>query len=438
MKRLSLRLRSFLAAVIALVIFVPLSVIALESAFANSLRQSILEQLRVQSLTLISEFEMEDGQIVMPEALFNDKFNVVESGLYAFIQLEEDFVWSSISALGMPLTDSIEQPDIGNELFLPRFGPDTGYFMYAYTAEFEDDGQYRPVTFYILHDRSMFQAELEAFSQTLWYWIGSISFFLLIMLLYSLDTALKPISELAKQIKSAEQGEMDKLNEVYPPELEVLKNSINHLLITEQHQRKRYKNSLADLAHSLKTPLAVLTTMEELPKSAREPLGQVDAIIQRQLKRAVAGGGSGWEKPEPVSPVIEKLLGAMKKVYADKALIFEHETMQGCSFRGDSTDLMEMLGNVLDNACKAAEKKVKVTAQQTHEQLNIHVEDDGPGIPEHHRELLLNRGTRLDTYKEGQGIGMALVSDLVSAYEGQVQIEQSALGGARISLSFMI
>lgn len=438
MKRLSLRLRSFLAAVLALVIFVPLSVIALESAFANSLRQSVLEQLRVQSLTLISEFEMQDGQIVMPEALFNDRFNVVESGLYAFIQLEDAFVWSSISALSMPLTFDLTRPDIGDELFQPRFGPDHGYFMYAYTAEFEDEDSYHPVTFYILHDRSMFQAELEAFSQTLWYWIGSISFFLLIMLLYSIDTALKPISVLARQIKSAEQGEVDKLKEVYPPELEVLKNSINHLLTTEQQQRRRYKNSLADLAHSLKTPLAVLTTMEELPNSAREPLGQVDAIIQRQLKRAVAGGGSGWEKPEPVTPVVEKLLGAMKKVYADKALEFEHEATQGCSFRGDSTDLMEILGNVLDNACKAAVKKVKVTTTHTREMLNIHVEDDGPGIPEQHRELLLNRGTRLDTYQEGQGIGMALVSDLVSAYQGQIQIEQSTLGGARVSLSFML
>jgi two-component system sensor histidine kinase PhoQ len=102
------------------------------------------------------------------------------------------------------------------------------------------------------------------------------------------------------------------------------------------------------------------------------------------------------------------------------------------------TDLMEILGNVLDNACKAAAKQVTLAVLTNLNKLQIHIEDDGPGIPKDKREQLLERGTRLDSYKEGQGIGMAVVADLVCAYQGQLEIKQSDLGGAKLILIFPI
>jgi two-component system sensor histidine kinase PhoQ len=129
----------------------------------------------------------------------------------------------------------------------------------------------------------------------------------------------------------------------------------------------------------------------------------------------------------------------MNKVYADKHLTLTHDIQhQALGFHGDITDLMEILGNVLDNACKAAVKQVTLSVLTNLNTLLIHVEDDGPGIPKDKREQLLERGTRLDSYKEGQGIGMAVVADLVSAYQGQLKIKQSNLGGAKLTLIFPI
>ncbi|TRY30362.1 ATP-binding protein [Aliiglaciecola sp. M165] len=437
MIKLSLRLRSFIAALFALLFFIPLTAITLEKGFTDSLTQSMLEQLRVQSLTLISEFEMREGKPDMPEQLFNDKLNIPGSGLYAFIKLDNKIVWQSLSTLNWLEQPFLNEPNVGEEVFIPNFNVVSDYFMFAYTAEFDTLEDFVPVSFFIVQDKRMFEKERQTFATTLWNWLGLVAVFLLIVLIISLHMALSPINTLITQIKQAEKGEIERLDQPYPPELEKLKNSINHLLDTEAQQRSRYKNSLSDLAHSLKTPLAVLSGNQALPNSAQEPLNQIDSIIQRQLKRAVAGSGSGWEQAEPVLPTAEKLQSAMTKVHADKALDVALEIEQNSAFKGDKTDLMEILGNLMDNACKAARHRVVVTASMPRQDcLSICVEDDGPGIAKEHREALLHRGKRLDSYKEGQGIGLAIVADLVEAYHGKMEISDSELGGARITLTF--
>jgi two-component system sensor histidine kinase PhoQ len=436
---LSLRLRSFAAAVLALLIFIPLTAVTLEQAFNGSLSQSMLQQLRVQSLTLISEFELDNtgSQAEMPEQLYNDQFNIPGSGLYAFIQSHDGMLWQSLSTLNWQQQPEFVAPDIGAEVFIEDFSMQNNYFLYAYTAEFETSEGYQPVSFYILQDKQVFNTEKSKFANTLWNWLGLIALLLLILLLVSLNAALLPISRLNKQIRQAESGQLERIDQRYPPELEKLKSSINNLLDTEQQQRRRYKNSLSDLAHSLKTPLAVLSGTAGLPEQAKEPISQINLQIQRQLKRAVAGTTSTFGQAVPIKPVVDKLFNAMDKVYADKKLTLTYDIQyQELGFNGDITDLMEILGNVLDNACKAAVKQVSLSALTSLNKLLIHIEDDGPGIPKDKREQLLERGTRLDSYKEGQGIGMAVVADLVSAYQGQLEIKQSDLGGAKLTLIF--
>ena len=439
MKNLSLRLRSFAAAVLVLLVFIPLAALTLKSAFVSSLSQSMEQQLRVQSLTLISEFEMEDEQPQMPEQLFNDQLNIPGSGLYAFIEIDGKLIWQSISTLNWQKMPPFSAPKIGQELFRSDFTLLTDYFLFAYTAEFYAGDSFIPVSFYILQDKRAYDGEEQAFISALWKWLTLIAFILLVLLLLSLNAALRPINRLIEQIKLAEAGKLRSIEQIYPPELEKLKSSINHLLATEQQQRSRYKNSLSDLAHSLKTPLAVLAGNKNLPEDAQEPIQQIDQQIRRQLKRAAAGAIRSWEQSVAVAPVITKLIGAMNKVHAQKALNIDHQQSdKDCYFYGDTTDLMELLGNLLDNACKAARHQVQISVYQRTSLLFIEVEDDGPGIAADKRQVMLNRGTRLDTYSEGQGIGMAVVADLVDAYQGQIQIGDSQLGGAKISLRFNI
>lgn len=437
MSNLSLRLRSFAAAILALLIFIPLTALTLEQAFTSSLSQSMQQQLQIQSLTLISEFEMDGNIPSMPEQLFNDQLNIPGSGLYAFIEQNGKLVWQSLSTLNWQKIPEFPSPQIGSEEFIEDFELVNNYFLFAYTAEFESDVGYVPVSFYILQDKQSFSAEQGQFATTLWKWLGLIALLLLILLLLSLNAALLPINKLIQQIKLAESGKVQRIEQSYPPELEKLKNSINHLLLAEQQQRSRYKNSLSDLAHSLKTPLAVLAGSKNLSPEALEPIKQIDNQIQRQLKRAVAGTSGAWEQAIEVHGVIQKLFNAMAKVYADKNLqLTVHDGDDACSFKGDMTDLMELLGNVIDNACKAARHRVRLTVAQEASTLTIDIEDDGAGIPQGKREVLLSRGTRLDSYTEGQGIGMAVVADLVSAYQGQLEIGDSELGGAKVSLRF--
>jgi two-component system sensor histidine kinase PhoQ len=155
---LSLRLRSFAAALLALLIFIPLTAVTLERAFNSSLSQSMLQQLRVQSLALISEFELDStgSQAQMPEQLYNDQFNIPGSGLYAFIQSHDGVLWQSLSALNWQQQPKFVSPDIGAELFIEDFSIQNNYFLYAYTAEFETSEGYQPVSFYILQDKQVF------------------------------------------------------------------------------------------------------------------------------------------------------------------------------------------------------------------------------------------------------------------------------------------
>lgn len=436
MIRLSLRLRSFVAALVALLVFIPLTAITLERAFTSSLSQSMIEQLRILSLTLISEFEFQNKAPQMPEQLFNDKLNIPGSGVYAFITVKDKLVWQSLSTLNWQLQPDLNAPEIGQEVFDPNFRILSDFFLFSYTAEFHDSEGFVPVSFFIVQDKRMFEKEREAFSSTLWNWLSIIALVLLIVLFVTLNMALSPINTLIAQIKRAEKGDIKRLEKPYPPELEKLKHSINHLLDTEQQQRSRYKNSLSDLAHSLKTPLAVLSGNDQLPDSANEPLHQIDNIIQRQLKRAVASAGSGWEQAQKVQETVAKLCSAMGKVHAEKKLTINSNISDDCLFKGDKTDLMELLGNLMDNACKAAESEVLVTGFRQNDLIVIKVEDDGPGIAPQHKEALLRRGTRLDSYEDGQGIGLAVVSDLISAYQGKLAIETADFGGASIQITF--
>ncbi|GAB3015584.1 ATP-binding protein [Bowmanella dokdonensis] len=436
MQKWTLKRRSFVAALLVLVVFLPLTALTLEQAFTNSLSQSMQDQLRIQNLGLISEFEVVGGEIQMPEQLFNENLNIPDSGTYAIVSMHMLPLWQSASTLHWQKLPDLQRPSVGEELFLSKQINGRTYFQFSYTAEFEDIGFMFPVTFHILQEGRLFDSELSAFRNTLWQWLLLVALVLIAVLSFSLSAALNPIGLLVKQIGEVESDRQDRVTGKFPPELERLKASLNHLLDSEQQQRKRYHNSLGDLAHNLKTPLAVLKGQLKLDDAAREPLGQIESIIARQLKRAVAGSGSGWQQAMPLAPILDKLIRAMHKVYADKQLQIELEDPDNLSLSADETDLMELFGNLLDNACKAARRRVRIRLIQQPNKSQVNIEDDGPGIPPAQREALLARGIRLDTYTSGQGIGMAVVSDLVSAYQGRLQIRDSEFGGALISLSF--
>ena len=439
MRQLSLRLRSIFLAIVLLALFAPFTVVILDEAYTDSLTQAKMSELRLMNLGLLSAFELDGDLPYMPEILYEEQLNLPGSGYLGVIVFRDEVIWQSASALEYTFSPPAIDVAVGNELFLdsytPTFEEESQFFVYAFTAEFASSRDFEPVRFYIFNNKALFEAERNTFLSTTWQWIVTLCIALLVFIIIGISLVLQPVRKLIDEISQTSSGNKRELESRYPVEFDSLKESINGLLQTEAAQRARYKNSLGDLAHSLKTPLAVASGNSNLPTEVKESLQQIDRIIKRQLKRASAGK-SGWQQAIDVLPVLHKLADAMDKVYQDKALTIEFEMDDNIQFKGDETDFMELCGNLLDNACKAAQDRIVISAKTNEGWLTINVEDDGPGIPDDKKVLLLERGTRLDTYTEGHGIGMALATDLVSIYEGRMLIKDSALGGARIVIQF--
>ena len=450
MKRLSLRARTIIAGAVMLLIFLPATVFTLEKAYTESLLAAKQNELKLINLALVSEFEFDGNIPSMPELLYEEQLNLPGSGYIGIVMINNAIVWRSASALslGNLTVDDISpahKPRVGEEYFSTEdvqltgqllgqlSAPPTAYFSYLFTAEFAADDGFKPVTFYVLNDATQFTQDRDMFLTTTWRWLLFIAIALLVVLVFSIALFTAPIRKIIGEVELTAKGEQHQLDGHYPIEFHGLTSSINALLETEQQQRQRYKNSLGDLAHSLKTPLAVAQGCEPLPDTARHALVQINQLIERQLKRASAGT-SAWQERVEVAPIVEKIVNAMGKVYRDKNLRLDtHYTAPGL-FAGDATDLMEIVGNLLDNACKAARSKVSVTITAQAKWTTITIIDDGPGIPKDQRQQLLERGNRLDTYSEGQGIGMAVVTDLLGIYEGRLMIADSELGGASVQV----
>jgi two-component system, OmpR family, sensor histidine kinase PhoQ len=205
----------------------------------------------------------------------------------------------------------------------------------------------------------------------------------------------------------------------------------------------RYRDTLGNLAHSLKTPLAVMRSSLHAPGAAGTVSAEIDrmsGIIEHQLKRAAASGGALLGGPPvEVAQVAGELRGTLLRVYAAKDLSIELAVAPGTQFIGDRGDLTELLGNLLDNACKWCRSRVRLSGAGTpaadpRERLMLVVEDDGPGISTEDRSRVLRRGVRADEKVPGHGLGLAMVQDTVELYGGRLGIDSSPLGGARISL----
>ena len=245
----------------------------------------------------------------------------------------------------------------------------------------------------------------------------------------------RPLSVLDHEIRRVESGKQEQLTGKYPAELMALKEDLNLLLASQNRQKQRYRHHLSDLAHALKTPLAVLNTspLSEQPE-LKEQLDRISAMIDHQLKRASSSGQDVWKKQIPLQPLLEKMIKALGKIYQHKGCHIDVDCPPDTAFKGDETDMMEILGNLLDNACKACQHQVRL--QVSTNPFTLVVEDDGPGIPAARRSQLFQRGTRLDTYQEGHGVGLSIVAELVSSYNGDLDVGDSELGGARFQIRF--
>jgi two-component system sensor histidine kinase PhoQ len=252
------------------------------------------------------------------------------------------------------------------------------------------------------------------------------------------------LRRVAAEVSAVESGRQARIGGVYPSELRALTDNLNALLAHEHARQQRLDHALGDLAHSLKTPLAIMHGAVQ-PCGAdadgrallQEQLARVGEIVEYQLQRARVGAGSvGQLGPSvPVRRTVERMLSSLVKVYQDKRVETELVVDQDLVFRGTEADLMELLGNLLDNAFKWCRTRVQVSARGASGALRLQIDDDGPGVDAGAAGRLLQRGARADESAPGHGIGLAVVQEICTAYGGSIEIQRAPLGGARVCLT---
>jgi len=257
---------------------------------------------------------------------------------------------------------------------------------------------------------------------------------------------LRPLRTVTADLQQIEKGRADRLDGHYPRELTGLTSSLNSLIAHSKTVQTRYRNSLDDLAHSLKTPLAILQSScvdnndaaDASHALVSEQVDRMDEIISHQLQRAAVSGRTTLAKPVPVGRVVERLVRSLDKVYRDKQVTVELELDPSATFTGDEADLTEILGNLLENAYKYCQSKVRVSVgtDEHPDDVEISIEDNGPGIALEQVDTVLQRGTRMDESIPGQGLGLSMANEIITVYGGQLTFAASPLGGTLLRVSF--
>ena len=447
----SLSARLLVSVSVLMLLFFGATVVVLDTAFRTAgeqARQDILDGHLMQLLAAANPNA--EGALSFPPDLHEERFNTIGSGLYG--ELRDDAnapVWRSRSALGLDIPTG-DFPTLGNHQFLRESLEDgTPLLTLSMAVQWEfPNGELKPYVFKVAESLDSFNAQVAEFRRQLVGWFAAIALIMLLSISILMRGLLRPLRQIETEIGEIEEGKRVSLSEKFPTELTGVARNMNLLIDNERARSDRYRHTLDNLAHSLKTPLAGMralikdvTAERQLRGRFDEQIDRMDEIVRYQLRKPAASAADNLVLgPVPVGKEVERLVAGLRKVYHDKRPTIESDIAPGMKFRGDTGDFLELAGNLLDNACKWCAGRVEIRispsgdAQTIAGGMLLTVEDDGPGIPEEAADVLLQRGTRLDESTPGHGIGLAIVKDIARSYGGELTIGRSVLGGAAIKV----
>jgi two-component system, OmpR family, sensor histidine kinase PhoQ len=448
----SLSTRLLASVSVLLVVFFGITIAALDFVFRDLSEQTMRDRLEGQLLALITASEEDDSAGLQPSPeKTEERLKNPGSGLYGEILRSDGYPsWRSNSLTGTGL-DFKTNLRSGERLYVQLRRAD-GAPVRALSRSIDwqfEDGVTRAFVFSVAEDLQPYYASLARFRGRLFGWFGILMILLIGSFAVLLRRVLAPLRRVEREIGEIEIGNRTELGSGYPRELLGITTNLNALLRSERERLARYRNTLGNLAHSFKTPLAVMRNLlgsthgRSLPLASQldEQVSRMDDIVKYQLKRAAASGGTGLgNAPVDVRENLEALRSALLKVYVERGIQCDLQVDEGCLFFGDREDLTEIAGNLLDNAFKWARGKISFKAERVssasarRDGLKLTIEDDGPGVPADQRDHVLARGARLDERVSGQGIGLSVVRELVALNGGSVTIEDSTLGGARVQV----
>jgi signal transduction histidine kinase len=396
----------------------------------------VASRLQHDTETLLAAISFDnDGRLLLDGARIDQVYNQPFSGHYYVISSGTQTFYSR------SLWDQrIEHVvlDSGQQNRTEQAGPEqqsllvlsSGYTLQGY-----------PLSISLAEDLRPIRQDIDQFIYVFIFIAGGILLVLIVLQVLILRRSLKPLQQVKQQLVQLEQGKIERLDSDVPAEIEPVINEVNQLLTTMGQRLQRSRDSLGDLAHAIKKPLTVMRQTIRRTESGeadrRVLMEQVDEIVRlsdRILKRARLAGHSHSEQRFAFDTDLAALIETLGLMYPDSNIQIEQRIAAEVNCPVEREDMMELLGNLLDNACKWAQHKVRITVNSG-QQLYISIEDDGPGIAPQQIDELLHRGKRLDESVEGHGFGLAIASDTVDEYQGQMHFDQSPeLGGLKVEI----
>ncbi|WP_312679647.1 sensor histidine kinase [Stutzerimonas nitrititolerans] len=406
--------------------------------FEAGLKRSLENDLREETEGLLIAIVKGPDGIKLDTQRLNPRYQRPFSGHYFRIELP-DRTWRSRS-----LWDAVpawpETSGLAAELLE---GPQRQRLL-AFSAEYRRDGQ--PIVISVAQD---YTPILDSFARVRLSGLGLVGVALLVFLLlqrYAMTLALRPLERARQQIAQLQQGQRQQLDSQAPVELQPLVAQINHLLTQTEETLQRSRHALGNLGHALKTPLAVLGSLiqreelaahPQLHAALQEQLGQIQQRISRELTRARLAGDVLPGAHFDCAAELPALLDTLRMIH-QRDIQLRWTAPSDCRLPWDREDMLELLGNLLDNACKWANSEVVLSIERSAAGYRLRVDDDGPGIPAAERALVLDRGTRLDERAEGHGLGLGIVRDILSAWGGTLSLQDSPLGGLQVQIELPV
>lgn len=437
---------------LVLAVFLSLTGLFLERTYRANVMAGAQQQMQPMIYSLMGSAEERDAKLDFSSGSSQPRLQQPDSGLYALVtDSDGQELWRSpsLAMVGEALAGQIRQVAV-----VTKTSP-VGRFdfvqsvsvaeLYCLNNRVDWEGLSDPqVTFSICADQQPYARTVEQFRYGLMAGFGSLFLLLSLAMIWALRWGLRPLRRMQSQLNELDNGHRTELDSVQPVELMPLVTSLNHYVVHQEALRTSHRQALDDLAHSLKTPLSVLglgvkDSQPDLPL-LQEQVVRMQGIVDHQLARVARvtqSDGSTTQRWVAVGQVISQLVRALSVAYRDHQIDFVESEQWALRIHRD--DLLDMLGNVLENACRYGAGLVRITTSaggRDKEHLHIAIEDDGPGIAADHAADVVNRGTRLDSQTTGQGIGLSLVSELLTIYGGELVIGSSTLGGAKVSLVF--
>ena len=399
---------------------------------ADQVSDSVLDAILK---TVIASVEVgPGGTLAMTRPLGDPRFDRLYSGWY----------WQLTAADGQQLRsrslwDAALAPQGGGpDLQVRSMTGPNGEPLLVVERDIRFAGQAEATHVLVAGDRREVSDGVRRFDLLLAVSLGLLGLGVMIAIVLQVRFGLRPLRDLAVDLRAVREGDAPRLSGRYPVEVAPLADGFNEVLDRDAALIERARTHVGNLAHALKTPLAVVSAELQGDGDRSTMQAQLQAMrrmIEHHLARARSSVGAGRFAPRvPVRPVAEAAAAVLAKVHRDRGLAFDIAVADGVAFRGHREDLEEILGNLMENACKWAGARVRVAAVETAADLAIDVEDDGPGLDAAREAEFVGRGKRLDERTPGWGLGLSIVSDLVDVHGGRLSFARSPLGGLRVSV----